>query len=185
MNGVSASVRRWLGRGWVLAASLVASCVMFGYLVPAGVGGITRGRTLAPKILDEYLPTWSRADAASLFDALGPVGREAYCNFYLHLDFWFPVLSLTIFYASLLSFAFPAPSRLAWMNVTPVAMYVSDALENVTHFTMAREYPARSDALWTVGPYFTLSKWIFLYGLLGIALAGLAARAVMAISARR
>ena len=158
---------------------------MFAYLVPAGVGRITHGRTLAPKILDEYLPTWTGANAVSLFDAIGPGGREAYRQFYLSIDFWFPVLSLAIFYASLLSYAFPAKSRFAWLNVLPAAMYVADMLENVTHFTIAGEYPARSSALWAVGPYFTLVKWVFLYGLLAVALFGLVGRAVAAWRTRR
>jgi len=79
---------------------------MFGYLVPNGIGIVTNQRTLAPRILDEYIMTWTAADAQHLFAALGQKGRQAYQNFYLHLDFYFPVLSLTICYMSFLSLAF-------------------------------------------------------------------------------
>ena len=97
----------WLGRWSVCIAFGVIATVMFTVFVPNGVAEVTLNRTLWPKILDEYYPTWNADDARNLYNALGAVGRHAYQLFYLKLDFWFPCLSLSIFYAALLSLAFP------------------------------------------------------------------------------
>jgi hypothetical protein len=53
--------------------------------------------------VDEYYLPWTASDARPFFTALGTAGRAAYQNYYLTLDFWFPVLSLTIFNTALLS----------------------------------------------------------------------------------
>ncbi|MBB6107656.1 hypothetical protein HDF23_000386 [Mucilaginibacter lappiensis] len=135
---------------------------MFGYLVPHGIDTVTNQRTLADKILDEYILTWTPADAQKLFTSLGPKGREAYQNFYLHLDFYFPVLSLTICYISFLSLAFRSNSKMAWINIAPILMWLMDTAENIDHFSMAGSFPHLSDFSLTYGPWFTFIKWVLI-----------------------
>jgi hypothetical protein len=53
----------------------IASTIIFGFIVPTAIDVVTRGRTLAPRILDEYYLTWATADARPFFSALGPAGR--------------------------------------------------------------------------------------------------------------
>lgn len=174
MRTLSAVIRRALGRWWLCLAFFATALVLFGVVVPHGVAVVTHHRTLAPQILDEYVMTWTPADARHFYAALGAGGRAAYRTFYLELDFWFPVLTLTLAYASLLSLAFPAGRRFAWLNLTPIAMYALDAAENVNHFVMAGAYPALP-AL-AVGPAFTWGKWVCIDGLPVVALAGFAAQ---------
>ncbi len=154
-----------------LCFGLVAT-IMFTYLVPHGVAGITENRTLAPRILDEYYLTWTQSDARTLYAALGQTGRRAYQLFYLQLDFWFPVMSLSIFYAALLSLAFPQGRGGSWLNLVPIVMYGADVSENINHFMMAGRYPDLPPIQLAVGPYLTLVKYVLITVLPLIALVG-------------
>lgn len=170
-------LRRAFGNWWICLLSLVVTTVLFGYFVPQGIEEITRQRTLAPKILDEYLLTWTPAAARQLYAALEPTGRLRYQQFYLQLDFYFPVLALSVFYCSLLSLAFRAPARLAWLNVLPLLMWLMDLAENVNHFVMAGSYPHLSAFSLGWGPVFTGLKYVLILGLLPLAGLGFVFRA--------
>lgn len=161
-KGLSTWLRNSLGKWWICILFFLIATVMFGYLVPHGIGIVTNQRTLAPKILDEYIMTWTAADAQHLFAALGQNGRSAYQGFYLHLDFYFPVLSLTICYISFLSLAFRGNSKIAWINITPILMWLMDMSENINHFAMAGSYPNLSGFSLTCGPWFTFIKWVLI-----------------------
>jgi hypothetical protein len=164
----------YLGR-WALCIFFgIVSLVMFTVLVPRGIAEVTGNRTLAPLILDEHYLTWTRDDAINLYSALGEAGRKAYQMFYLKLDFWFPVLSLSLFYSGLLSLAFPRPNRLAWINALPVVMWLSDIAENLNHYFMAGIYPELPTLNLLVGPYLTLIKYVLITLLPMVALVGFA-----------
>lgn len=167
-------LKRYLGNWPICVAFGIVSVVMFTVLVPNGVAEVTANRTLAPCILDEYYPTWVASDAQHLYAALGGTGRQAYRMFYLKLDFWFPVLSLSLFYVGLLSLAFPKASKLAWINTLPLAMWLFDAAENLNHFYMAGHYPELPSLNLTVGPYLTLFKYLLITCLPIVALIGFA-----------
>jgi hypothetical protein len=170
-TGFSRSVSRVLGRWWVCVVFGLTATAMFTVLVPHGVSVVTGKGALAKQILDEHYPTWKADDARQLYRALGSGGREAYRHFYLSLDFWFPVLSLTIFYSSLLSLAFRR-GKWGWLNLLPLVMYASDMSENVNHFLMAGSYPKLPPFQLTVGPFLTLLKYILITGLPILALFG-------------
>lgn len=165
-----------LGRWWVFGVLLAASLLLFCWIVPDAVGVVTGGRHLAPKILDEYYLTWTPEDARHFYAGIGVQGRAAYRAYYLHLDFWFPVLTLTLCYISMLSLAFPPGTRWGWLNLLPFVMYVSDMAENTNHFAMAGSYPDLSDFSLTWGPWFSASKYVVMTVLPLIALIGAAGR---------
>jgi hypothetical protein len=169
---MSYSIAKWFGRWPVCLLFGVIATVMFTYFVPRGVADITQNGALAPRILDEYYLTWTARDAQNLFQALGPAGRLAYQNFYLHLDFWFPVLTLAIFYSGLLSLAFPQGKRWAWLNIVPLVMYFCDMAENINHYSMAGSFPNLLPIQLQVGPLLSLSKYVFITGLPILALLG-------------
>ena len=174
---VSNRVGWLLGRWWVCGLLFAASLLMFCWIVPSAVGTVTAERTLAPKILDEYYLTWTPDDARHVYAALGVQGRLAYRAYYLHLDFWFPVLTLTLCYVSLLSLAFRPGSRWTWVNLLPFVMYASDVAENLNHFAMAGSYPVLSPFSLTWGPSFSATKYALMTLLPVLALAGFAVRA--------
>jgi hypothetical protein len=169
---MSNALSNWIGRWWVCVTFGVISTIMFGYLVPNAVAVVTENRTLAPRILDEYYLTWSASDARPFFKALGAAGRAAYQNYYLTLDLWFPVLSLTIFYTALLSLAFPIGKRWAWFNLLPLIMYACDMLENINHYTMAGRFPDLPVWQLQIGPILSLVKYILITALPMLALIG-------------
>jgi hypothetical protein len=171
---MSSLLSRYLGRWAPCILFGIVSLVMFTVLVPRGIDQVTVNRTLAPLILDEHYLTWTRDDALNLYAALGEAGRKAYRMFYLKLDFWFPVLSLSLFYAGLLSLAFPRPNRLAWINVMPMVLWLSDAAENLNHYYMAGIYPELPALNLLVGPYLTLIKYVLITLLPMVALGGFA-----------
>lgn len=169
---MSSIISNYLARWSVCIVSGLIAVLMFTVLVPSGVNEITANRTLAPQILDEYYPTWTAQQAQKLFSSLGDSGRSAYRQFYLKLDFWFPVLSLSIFYSSLLSLSFSQNSRFKRLNLLPVGMYIFDVAENINHFSMAGSYPDLPAAQLFFGPIFTLMKYVLITGLPLLALVG-------------
>lgn len=173
---ISDSLGRVLGRWWIFGVLFAASLLLFSWIVPHAVGVVTGGRTLAPKILDEYYLTWTPDDARHFYAAIGAQGRAAYRAYYLHLDFWFPVLTLTLCYSSMLSLAFPPGTRRSWYNLLPLVMYFSDMAENINHFSMAGSFPDLSDFSLTWGPWFSASKYAVMTVLPVIALVGAVAR---------
>ena len=171
---MSKLISKWLGRWSICIAFGLIATVMFTVLVPNGVAEVTQNRTVAPRILDEYYLTWTANDARHLYEALGATGRAAYQDYYLKLDFWFPVLSLTIFYAAMLSLAFPRGRRWSWLNLTPIPMYFTDMFENLNHFMMAGSYPDLPSLQLTIGPWLSLIKYLLITMLPVIALVGFA-----------
>jgi hypothetical protein len=169
--GLSRLVTRLVGRWWVCLLFGLIATAMFTVVVPHGTAVVTASGKLAPRILDEHYPTWRAGDARTLFSGLGPSGRAAYRHFYVSLDFWFPVLSLTVFYSSLLSLAF-RKGKWVWVNLLPLVMYVSDMAENVNHFVMAGSYPRLSTLQLTVGPFVSLLKYVLITALPVLALFG-------------
>lgn len=185
MEQISNFFGRTLGRWWVCALLFAASIMMFGWIVPHAGAAVTAGRTLAPKILDEYYLTWTPEDARRFYAAIGSQGRAAYRTYYLHLDFWFPVLTLTLCYISLLSLAFRPGSRWSWVNLLPLLMYASDVAENLNHFSMADSYPVLSPFSLTWGPWFSGAKYAIMTVLPLLALVGLAAQAMRRLNQSR
>lgn len=169
---MSKTISKWLGRWSVCLIFGLIATMMFTVLVPNGVAEVTHNRTLAPRILDEYYLTWTANDARQLYGALGTTGRRAYQHFYLKLDFWFPVMSLSVFYAALLSLAYPQGRRWSWLNLMPIPMYFSDMAENLNHFMMAGSFPDLPPLQLAIGPYLSLTKYLLITSLPFIALLG-------------
>jgi hypothetical protein len=169
---MSNRLSHWFGKWWVCIMFGVIAAIIFTFIVPNAVSQLTENRTLAPLILDEYYPTWPASKAQPFFAALGDQGRLAYRAYYLTLDFWFPVLSLTIFYTALLSLAFPQNSHGRALNLAPLLMYVADMMENINHFTMAGSYPDLLGWQITIGPLLSLVKYVLITTLPLIALVG-------------
>jgi hypothetical protein len=184
LNRCSSFLGRWLGRWWLCITLAVVASGIFMYVVPHAVSEVTNGRTLAPKILDEYYPTWSASDARALYAGLGPTGRRAYQLYYLKLDFWFPVLALTLCYISLLSIAFRRFARFHWFNLLPVVMYAADVAENLNHYAMAGSFPELSVSRLAIGPVLSLVKYALITLLPLVAVVGFVAnRRVLRASA--
>jgi hypothetical protein len=91
---MSNALSNWIGRWWVCLTFEVIATIKLGYLVLNAVYVVTENRTLLRSTLDEYYLNWTASDARPFFTALGAAGRAAYQNYYLTLDFCFPVLSL-------------------------------------------------------------------------------------------
>lgn len=169
---MSTFLRNIFGHWWVAVLLLVATICIFAFLVIPGAKEVVSHGPGETKLLDEYIMTWKPDDARRFLGAIGPEGREAYRAFYLRSDFWFPELAQTLFFISLFSLAFPAGSRFAWLNVTPIALWLVDAAENINHFTMAGSYPNLSEFSLTAGPVFTWLKCAFTFAPPIIALLG-------------
>lgn len=169
---LSILLNKRLGTWKVFFLFLAISIILFGYFVPHGIEIVTNQRKIAPKILDEYIMTWTPEIARNLFMSLGASGRLAYQHFYLHLDFWVPVLSMTICFISLLSKAFPINSRFQWLNLLPIFMWFFDIAENVNHYYMAGLYPQLPEFSLTYGPWFTYFKYLTMFIIPVVAIIG-------------
>ncbi len=173
MEGVAA-----LGT-WPTFMILMLLCLLFfGYLVPKAKAPIFENLAtkLPHKVLDEYFPSWTPQIADRLLAAIGPDGRAAYRRFYWTMDFWFPGATASLATASLMLIAFPPTSGWAWLCAIAAPSWLFDVAENITHFQMARSYPALSSPALAFGPLLTRAKWVFAIIPLPIALVGLVFR---------
>jgi hypothetical protein len=165
-----------LGQWWLFTVLLVAAAFFYSYGVPRAKARVFAHGDLAPKLLDEHVPTWRPHDALTLLAGLGVPGRRALQNFYLKMDLWFPGPTICLAYCALLSLAFPSGSPLGLLNLLAVPALLFDVAENVNHLIMARRYPDLPFLSLRLGPAFTLLKWAFAMLLPVIAVAGLIAR---------
>jgi len=171
-------LNRIFTKWWLSVSLLVFAGICFGYLVPKAQKPIFANciDTSVTKVLDERIMTWTPDDAKQFYNAIGQEGREAYSQFFLTLDFWFPSLSASLFYISLLSFAFPIGSRYSKLNLLPIIGWLMDVFENINHYIMAENYPKLSAFSLTAGPIFTFVKWFFVMAMPMIALIGFSIR---------
>ena len=165
---------RLFTKWWLSLLCLIFASICFGYLVPTAQKPIFANCSDAKvtKVLDERIMTWKADDAEQFYHAVGPEGRHAYQLFFLKLDFWFPSLSASLFYISLLSYAFPVGRKYSTLNLLPIIGWLMDVFENINHYTMAVAYPNLSSFSLTFGPVFTFAKWFFVMAIPIIALIG-------------
>jgi hypothetical protein len=152
----------WLGNWWALGILFILTSLVFAVVVPRAKARIFAAVTtdLPKRVLDEYMMTWRARDAERFFRDIGPQGREAYRVFYRRTDFWFPGLIISLLYVSFLSLAFPPNSSFAWVAILGFAGWPFDLAENVNHYRMSRSYPQLTTASLSIGPMFTLTKWL-------------------------
>ena len=153
----------FLGNWWAFATLLSLASLFFGYLIPKFKTKvfIHAAPGLPHKILDEYFWTWTPDIALKLLEGIGAEGRLAYRKYYLHLDFWFPVLTASLANTSLLLIALGPQSKFAWVSLFAMLGFVFDLAENINHFRMSKAYPSVSSFSLKFGPLFTFTKWIF------------------------
>ncbi len=163
---------------WICLTFLVFSGICFGYLVPNAQKPIFANCSdkKVTKVLDERILTWTADDARQFYEVIGSEGRKAYQMFFLKLDFWFPSMSASLLYISLLSYAFPKGSKYSRLNLLPIFGWLMDVFENINHYTMSGSYPNLSPLSLAVGPIFTLAKWLFVITTPFIALIGFSMR---------
>lgn len=176
MQQLSDGISGVMGHWWLFAVLLAVATVLYAYGIPRAKAPVFAGNAVAPKLLDEYLPTWRAAQAPVLLEGIGPQGRDALQRFYLRMDLWFPGPAICLAYAALLSLAFPPGAPLSWLNLLAIPALAFDVAENVNHLIMARRYPDTPRLSLRLGPSFTLFKWVLAMTLPVIAAVGLAAR---------
>ncbi len=167
-------LNRLFTKWWLCLLFLIVAGICFGYLVPKAQKPIFTNciDVKVTKVLDERMMTWTAEDAKQFYNAVGSEGRQAYQLFFLKLDFWFPALSASLFYISLLSYAFPIGSTYSKLNLLPIIGWLMDVFENINHYSMAGAYPNLSSFSLTFGPVFTFAKWFFVMAIPIIALIG-------------
>jgi hypothetical protein len=160
---------RLLGRYPVLMLLSLASTATFAHFLPQQIQKVTLGGTRGgARLLDEHMLTWTVRDADLLLTGLGDGGRQAYRHFYLTFDFYFPALLSSLTLVSLLAILLQKRPRARYAALLPVVPYLFDFAENLNHMTMLGAWPDRPAICWAVGPWFTASKWVSLFGVLGV-----------------
>jgi hypothetical protein len=135
----------------------------------------------------DLLHGFTAAELYARLEAFGPEGRRIYAFAEL-VDMIYPLVYAT-FFAFLLALAarrlFAAGSRWAAVCVLPYGAMVSDYLENACFFTVLGAWPARLDAVATLGGVFNLVKWGIFAVTLPLVLVGLAAMGIVALRGSR
>ena len=123
---------------------------------------------------------YSWADLVRQAEAYGEEGRAAYVRARWTFDLIFPLVYGFFLLTSiswLLRWSLAADSPWHRSNLVPLVAVAFDFLENTaTSWGMSR-YPAGTPVAAFVAPWFTVSKWLFVYGSFGV----LAVAALVAI----
>lgn len=166
----SSPVRRpLLAHWWLFLGLAAASTAIFGYFLPQQRDTVTADGARGSKLLDEYLPTWTHEQGREFLTALGPAGRAAYQQFYVGFDFYFPVLTSSLALCAFIALMLRYTPEHRWLIMSPVVPYLFDVAENITHYTLAGNWPDDGGLLWTVAPVFTAAKWLSLVCIIAIA----------------
>jgi hypothetical protein len=160
-RGAEALVAASTGRRALLG---IAVFVVFSATVLPWQAGIAAGYSEGVGSPDSSL--WYSAHRLyELAEAYGPDGRAAYVRARVTFDVVWPVVyaaMLVLAAGWLLRLATRPLSRLRLTVLLPVAALVADYAENTcTALVMAR-YPAATDLLAALAPFFTLAKWLLL-----------------------
>jgi hypothetical protein len=159
-----------LTRGWLIAVVLVVLIGFIALTVPLlqAASGDVEGLDVR-----FYYPP---EDAFAAVDAYTPTGRSALRTLYLTVDVVNPVLYtalLVLLVSWLFQRGFAPHSTWRLLNVFPIGAALCDLLESLSVVTMLTAYPNHPrPAAWlaTLG---TMGKNVFLFGSLGLILAGL------------
>jgi hypothetical protein len=120
------------------------------------------------------------------FEAFGPEGRHIYFLAEL-VDMIYPLVYASLF-AFLLALAarrlLVPGSRWATLCLLPYAAMLADYLENACFFTILGAWPARLDAVATLGGIFNLAKWGIFALVLPLVIVGLIATGIVALRSR-
>jgi hypothetical protein len=134
----------------------------------------------------DLLQGFTAAELYARLEAFGPAGRRLYFFAEL-LDLVYPFVYATLF-AFVMALAaralFAAGSRWALACVLPYAVMIFDYLEDACFFTVLFAWPARLEAVATVGGVFNLGKWLLLAVVAPLAVLGLGGMGIQAVRRR-
>ncbi len=134
----------------------------------------------------DLLHGFTAAELYARLEAFGPEGRRIYVYAEL-VDLVYPLVYAT-FFAFLLALAarrLLAPgSKWAALCLLPYGAMLADFLENACFFAVLGAWPARLDAVATLGGVFNLAKWGMVAVTLPLVLVGLAAMGIAALRGR-
>lgn len=169
---------------WPKVGLLLVAYVALVFVLSAAEGRIKvySGGRGVPDLLKGF----TAAELYARLEAFGPEGRRIYAHAEL-VDLVYPVVYATLF-AFLLALAvrrlFGPESRWAPLCLLPYAAMLSDFLENACFFTVLGAWPARLDAVATLGGVFNLAKWGIVGFTLPLAIVGLVAMGIAALRGR-
>lgn len=107
---------------------------------------------------------YSADDLYEMAETYGIEGRRIYVMLRFTFDLVFPIL-FTLFLTALLARmldAFPAESRIRNLIFIPIGGALFDYLENIGAAIVVGRFPAESDVIAHITPYFTLLKWLLI-----------------------
>jgi hypothetical protein len=114
---------------------------------------------------------YTSADLVRQAEAYGEEGREAYVRARWTFDLIFPLVYGFFLLTSiswLLGWSLAADSPWHRINLVPMVAVAFDFLENTATSWVMSRYPAGTPVAAFVAPWFTLSKWLFVYGSFGV-----------------
>jgi hypothetical protein len=114
---------------------------------------------------------YSPADLVRQAEAYGDEGRAAYVRARWTFDLVFPLIYGFFLLTSiswLLRSSLAADSPWHRYNLVPLAAVAFDFLENTATSWVMSRYPAGTPVAALAAPWFTFSKWLFVYGSFGV-----------------
>ncbi len=129
------------------------------------------------EILDMIPTGYEPEYVKSLFEQLGPIGRDYYLHTQLPLDLIYPLL-FAVTYTLILTYLFDKiynlSSKIQLLTFTPILAGLFDYFENFGIITMLIQYPNFSDTLAVITNVFSIMKSISTTAFFILLLIGLA-----------
>jgi len=157
----------WLyktSRGWVaLLATLIFILFSIVVLPEQAARADTYSENAGSPDLSGYYRT---EDLYRMAEAYGEHGRLLYVRARYTFDLIFPII-YTFFLLATISWVYAQTvvtnSRWRRVNLIPLLAMLLDFLENTSTSMVMLRYPERTVVLDTLAPFFTLTKWIFVF----------------------
>ncbi|GAA4421538.1 hypothetical protein GCM10023187_57490 [Nibrella viscosa] len=131
------------------------------------------GQTIGP--IDLLMGNFDPDKILEMVAAYGPEGRPYYAFGELTADLAYPIIYTFLLCVSLsLLFRQKPYTPFYWVNVLPVAIMLSDFLENSLIVTLLNTYPDTSRSVAILCMVFTNLKWTVFFLVVGLILYGLA-----------
>ncbi|MBI9047585.1 MAG: hypothetical protein JEZ06_24080 [Anaerolineaceae bacterium] len=99
-----------------------------------------------------------------IIETYGPAGRSGYAISHFTSDLVFPIV-YTLFFGLWIAWALrkilPGKSKWHLLNLTPLALFVFDLMENTLVTILLLTYPSRMNWLASISGFVTAIKWFF------------------------
>ena len=168
---------KWISKlstGWVTLIALLIFVLFTAIVLPDQSAKVASysGSAGSPDLSVYY----SADDLYTMAETYGEVGRHEYIQARFSFDLLFPIIYL-VFLCTAISWVnrriYKPESSWQLTNLLPCAAFLFDLLENGSAALVISRFPTPTPAVAAMAGFFTLLKWLFIGGSMGVLVVGI------------